>query len=231
MSTNSAVSLTYQYRKQRVSLFLLLLNLTGSVHSTSATCYFPDGNIAATDTPCLSSGNSTCCGNGYACLSNRICMATGDEVQKPNASLYVRGSCTDQSWKDASCPLFCIGNAQLGSGGVGIAKCPNTALDEYYCIDPEDSSANCIAESDVLLFSGNELSKPSTLCSALMRYAGTPSILTTIGVIGTATVTSTTSSSTTLMTTNSTAVLLPPSSVAASSSTTSTATTTSTTTT
>src|SRR5271168_3571089 len=167
MSTNSAVSLTYQYRKQRVSLFLLLLNLTGSVHSTSATCYYPDGSIAATDTPCSSSGNSTCCGSGYACLSNRICMATGDEAQKPDASLYVRGSCTDQSWKDASCPLFCIGSDDLLSGGMGIAKCPNTTLDEYYCIDSGDSSVNCAAQFNVFEFPGNELSKPSTLCSAL----------------------------------------------------------------
>src|SRR2546421_8865669 len=68
MSTNYATGPAYQYRKQGVTLLLLLLNLTGSVHSASAACYFPDGSIAAQDTPCSSNGNSTCCGNGYACL-------------------------------------------------------------------------------------------------------------------------------------------------------------------
>lgn len=144
-------------------------------------------------------------------------MATGDEVQKPDASLYVRGSCTDQSWKDASCPLFCISSDDLRSGGMGIAKCPNTALDEYYCIDAGDSSVNCTAQFNVFEFPGNESSKPPTLYSALTRYAGTPSVLTTIGVIGAATITSTTSSSTTLMTATSTAPPPPPSSVDASS--------------
>lgn len=146
-------------------------------------------------------------------------MATGDEAQKADASLYVRGSCTDQSWKDASCPLFCIGSDDLRSGGMGIEKCPNTTLDEYYCIDSGDSSVNCAAQFNVFEFPGIGLSILSTLCSALTRCAGTPSALTTIGVIGAATITSTTSSSTTLMTTTSTAVLPPPSSVAASSST------------
>ena len=88
-------------------------------------------------------------------------MATGDEAQNAGASLYVRGSCTDQSWKDASCPLFCISSNDDRSGGNGIAKCPNTTLDEYYCVD-SGPSADCAGQFNVFEFTGNQLSKPST---------------------------------------------------------------------
>jgi hypothetical protein len=126
MSIPSVTRHVYRYRMMQFPFLLLILFLVANIQLASAQCYYPDGSISTGDTPCTSTGNSTCCGSGYACLSNRICMATGDEAQKPDASLYVRGSCTDPTWKSASCPLFCISSHDLLSGGMGIAKCPNT---------------------------------------------------------------------------------------------------------
>ena len=67
---------------------------------------------------------------------------------------------------------------------MGVAKCPNTLPEEYYCIDSGDSSVNCTAEFNVFEFLGNKSSRPLRTCSALVRYKGTPSALTTVGVIG-----------------------------------------------
>ncbi|EAW17221.1 uncharacterized protein NFIA_005840 [Aspergillus fischeri NRRL 181] len=103
-------------------------------------------------------------------------MATGDEIKNPDASLYVRGSCTDQTWRSSACPLFCINpdppNRNNLAGGQGIEKCPNTDLDMYYCIDYNMGNVNCSAQQQVLIFKG------------------TPTALTTIGVTATTEMTS-----------------------------------------
>ena len=141
---------------------LFLLILVVRIQPVVGRCYYADGSVASGDTPCSLGGTSTCCGSGYACLSNRICMATGDEAQKPGASLYVRGSCTDRSWRSASCPLYCIGSNDLLSGGMGIAKCPNITLDEYYCIDSLANTVNCSEQFGVFEFQGIEKSCPQS---------------------------------------------------------------------
>lgn len=140
------------------------MNLTSAIRVVStclllpafatAICYYPDGSVAPQDTACMDNEEaSTCCGQGYACLSNNICMSTGDEIQKSGASTYVRGSCTDQTWRSNNCPLFCIGPTDLLSGGNGIAQCPGTE-NEYYCIDAADDTTNCGTETNVLIFYG-----------------------------------------------------------------------------
>ncbi|RHZ47885.1 uncharacterized protein CDV56_104015 [Aspergillus thermomutatus] len=126
-----------------INLFLAILWLLFPNPSLS-TCYYPDGSVAPQDTPCQdSTKQATCCGQGYACLSNSICMATGDEIKKP--------------------------------GLFGIAKCPNTDLDMYYCIDYNMGNVNCSAQHQVLIFQG------------------TPTAVTTIGVTATTEITSSTS--------------------------------------
>ena len=97
------------------SMFLFLLSLF--VVSAVSICYYPDGSTAPQDTPCKNDGgNSTCCGQGYACLSNSICMSVPGLTNDPNSqSTYVRGSCTDKSWLSPSCPLFCL-NPKFGGG-------------------------------------------------------------------------------------------------------------------
>ena len=119
--------------------FLVCLLLISTPYYVRATYYYPDGvTVAAGDFPCTPDGDSACCGDGFVCLSNNICMATGNEVLKAGQSLYVRGSCTDRTWKSRNCPSFCINpnppNQNVISGGNGIARCPYSTKYMFYCI-------------------------------------------------------------------------------------------------
>ena len=107
--------------------------------SIVTSCYFPDGSTTQ-DTPCNpTSANSTCCGPGYACLSNHLCSVTSHVPSSITqlSPYYVRASCTDPTWTSAECPLFCTnasGGDNLGVGGMGVGKCDgNASLDRYYC--------------------------------------------------------------------------------------------------
>lgn len=73
-------------------------------------CYFPDQQtIAQQNFPCRGgSDDSPCCGTSYACVSNGLCMKSNDTFDV-NSAEYVRGSCTDKTWRSAACPSFCIG--------------------------------------------------------------------------------------------------------------------------
>ncbi|KAK3940997.1 hypothetical protein QBC46DRAFT_383822 [Diplogelasinospora grovesii] len=154
-----------------VVIALLLAALTAS--PAAAICYYPDGSVAQGDVPCTdSTTQSSCCGQGYACLGNAdsaffICQSTGDEVQRAGASTFVRGSCTDQKWRNARCPSVCVNpNApynDMVSGGMGIAQC-NASNDTFYCIDNVMASVNCSAGLGVF------------------KFPQTPTILTTIGI-------------------------------------------------
>ncbi|KXX77126.1 hypothetical protein MMYC01_205230 [Madurella mycetomatis] len=133
-----------------------------------AACYYPSGRIAPNDIPCRDdTPHATCCGQGYACLSNGICQATGEELQAPDASEFVRGACTDREWRSSSCPLFCIEeDVDFLDGGNGIFKCGNTTEDLYFCINTRtvEETGICEERRNVLFF------------------PGTPSAITTIGV-------------------------------------------------
>ncbi|KAK5996160.1 hypothetical protein PT974_04588 [Cladobotryum mycophilum] len=153
-----------------LSQLLLLAPLLSLTHIAHASCYYPSGGLAPNDVPCTDkTPNAACCGQGYACLSNGICQATGEELQKPGATKFVRGSCTDKNWRSSNCPLFCMDpKADNVGGGEGIFKCPNTTKDLYYCINGYNlntlNGTNCQTGTNVLFF------------------PGTPSAITTIGV-------------------------------------------------
>lgn len=81
----------------------------------AAKCYSPNGDLQIHDVPCNPStgagGVSFCCGRGFTCLSNKVCMlsqdtSTGDVTRV--GSTY-RASCTDKSWNSTECPTFCAG--------------------------------------------------------------------------------------------------------------------------
>ncbi|KAK2011027.1 hypothetical protein LZ32DRAFT_659970 [Colletotrichum eremochloae] len=96
---------------------------------------------------------SVCCGQGYACLSNGMCQATGKELQKGGATELVRGACTDRSWRSSSCPLFCINpETDNVAGGIGVAKFQGTVEELYYCINTVQDRVNCTAKQNVLFF-------------------------------------------------------------------------------
>jgi len=95
---------------------LILLLLISIYPLCDAICYYPDlQTVAPQDVPCLGgTDESACCGAGYACLSNGLCMSTNATHDTQSSDTYVRGSCTDQQWRAAACPAFCI-NPQLGT--------------------------------------------------------------------------------------------------------------------
>ena len=90
---------------------LIFLAFARLAHCQS--CYYPDGSIAVNDTPCSSATGTVCCGPGFACLENRVCQVT-TEAQEADPDLnknilYIRGSCSDQTWASPDCPSFCLG--------------------------------------------------------------------------------------------------------------------------
>lgn len=133
-----------------ISSFYIYLLASFSVGVLSL-CYYPNGSVAPQDTPCLdSTTHSACCGPGYACLSNSICMATGKEQGKAGATELVRGSCTDKSWRSGSCPNFCADPTKDNvGGGMGVGLCRSTQ-NVFYCINGD--KADCDKMQNVLIF-------------------------------------------------------------------------------
>lgn len=143
--------------RPRLGVLTLVLAIFSTWPEAHAACYYPNRQVAPNDIPCRDdTPHAACCAPGYACLSNGICQATGQEQGGPNPSEFVRGACTDESWRNSNCPLFCIeeGVDFLG-GGNGIAKCDNTSDDSYYCINIRSSGqATCENRGKVLFFPG-----------------------------------------------------------------------------
>ncbi|KAF2469323.1 uncharacterized protein BDR25DRAFT_343722 [Lindgomyces ingoldianus] len=141
---------------------------------TLALCYYPNGAIATSDVPCSSSGESTCCASGYACLSNNLCKLTQQAGAGLARSAYARGSCTDQSWKSDHCSSFCLTPSKSGGN---VRKCDNYDGDVYYCMNDTTT----------------DLSLDSACAGAaeLHTFSGSPTVITTIGVVPTTSFTST----------------------------------------
>lgn len=66
-------------------------------------CFFPNGDLVSSDTPCFPDEEiSPCCGlvNGWTCLTNGICYHA-------ETKMLGRGSCTDSKWGSSNCPQYC----------------------------------------------------------------------------------------------------------------------------
>ena len=146
--------------------FKYLLSLAIISPLCTAICYYPDSvTVATQDVPCNGgSSNSVCCGPGYACLSNNVCMRTNDSFDPSTFGIYARSSCTDRNWLSAACPSFCLGSNDTGEG---MAKCENSDTDDYCCGEQPECNSNCDNGTVVI------------------RFQGTPTALTTIGVTST----------------------------------------------
>ncbi|KAF4991125.1 hypothetical protein FDECE_14141 [Fusarium decemcellulare] len=133
-------------------IILFLTALAVPVHSI---CYYPSGR-ASTDVPCNDNDEeSACCGPGMVCLSNRLCMASGNDLQSPHVkSTYVRGTCTDKAWRSGNCPSFCI-NPEVDDldHGMSIERCEGYD-NRFYCIN--DDNPNCRTRENVLVLGSEE---------------------------------------------------------------------------
>jgi len=142
--------------------FLILIRIALLVSPASAACFYPDGSVAQ-DTPCTdSTSQSTCCGTGFVCLGRSssffLCQATGDMLKSPGASEYVRGSCTDKTWRSSNCPNVCVDpKRDFVAGGNGVAACPNSA-EKFYCISGGLGPENCTTNFNIIDFLSRLLS-------------------------------------------------------------------------
>lgn len=125
-----------------LTFFIIFLS---SFASIEAACYYFDGTITNSDVPCLDGSDpSLCCSYGYACLSNGVCMAT---EQTPNATAsFVRGSCTDDTWRDKNCPNFCLNdndpNDDTTGGAQDMDLCDGSNW-AWYCLDNNVDAVSC----------------------------------------------------------------------------------------
>lgn len=94
---------------------LLLLYCFLTVADTGASCCYPNGMPAKSDSPCdPDAETSGCCGSGTFCLDNGLCLGTG---------ILSRGSCTDPNW-GALCPQAC--KEENPGGGMSMSPCSIT---------------------------------------------------------------------------------------------------------
>lgn len=167
-----------------VHVLATILLISSAVFQVSAACYYPDGSVAQ-DIPCTdSTDESTCCGPGFACLGHTssffLCQATGEEFQRADASEFVRGSCTDQSWRSSNCPNVCVDpNRDNTAGGHGVAACPRSDT-RFYCISTGLSEEDCSTGHNLIEFvSKSHLCLPTYLITTppkeLWRDASVPS--------------------------------------------------------
>ncbi|OJD14218.1 hypothetical protein ACJ73_09105 [Blastomyces percursus] len=139
--------------------------ILGFAYTVSAVCYYRNGNVTPADVPCHDTGPSTCCPVGYACLSNNVCVNPKAENETVG---YIRGSCTDKSWRAGQCPAFCIRGGKPWNDTLGgvqpMRKCENTDEDLYYCVDDNVGAVDCDAKND-----------------AVVSFVGQPTTVTVIG--------------------------------------------------
>lgn len=159
-----------------VSAALALLLPTTAAQSTDAPCFFPNSTAAAADmAPCGGAGADTthshCCNQGWACLSNGLCMAAGQDPAQLAGATLVRGACTDQTWTSPDCPRWCTNAEDLDDLNVPqpIAAC-QAVPGAFYCANSDDA-ADCDEEEEVIRFSGTF--SPSNSLSVLFLFSTT----------------------------------------------------------
>jgi hypothetical protein len=154
MSSSSSSSL--------IQLLPLLLSLVVATTAKSEKCYFPNGKVATTYdwVPCeippstttyTSSNHSACCypKEGDKCLPSGLCDWPGNYVY--------RGACTDRTWQDPSCGLFCPGQGK--DDWLQLRQCTST----QWCCPAGDS--NCCTDGSAL-FSVNGTSPAASAAAA-----------------------------------------------------------------
>lgn len=164
-------------------LYILVatLQLRALVNGLTAesTCYDYDGKEMDSDFPCNpSASHSFCCGPYFVCLDSGICSSQNTSDLTKQDPAFVRGSCTDKSWKSSHCPQFCIGDAPSGDpckslacgdrgkvclivmpdGRIMIACDKSSLQGGSFCWfgDPCTDGGKCLPEEGKLLSFGNQ---------------------------------------------------------------------------
>jgi len=144
-----------------VSWVLLLSFFLSS--GRAQTCYYPNGQVP-TDfdfTPCNGNAVSACCAMSEdTCVSHELCF-NNDENE------YFRGACTDQSWKSASCPQYCL---SINPGDYQqIELCDTT----HYCCNTGGTSC-CNDPSNIQAFNTTVTTGTATATPSATTTTPTP---------------------------------------------------------
>ncbi|KAF2648328.1 hypothetical protein K491DRAFT_784133 [Lophiostoma macrostomum CBS 122681] len=110
-------------------MFTLMTSLTGLLPLVYALCYMPSGDLT-NDQPCNPDADvSQCCALGDFCTSNHLCLPPNflNSTGGSTVSLYIRGTCTDDSWQSPECGGACV--AELPNEGEKVWQCSS----EYFC--------------------------------------------------------------------------------------------------
>ncbi|RDW75190.1 hypothetical protein BP6252_06332 [Coleophoma cylindrospora] len=144
---------------RHVGLVALATQLLAQHHLVKASdCYYPNGDLSS-DVTCgaASSGASVCCPSGSSCgdVTSGICTSTGN--------VTLRGSCTDQTWKDSNCPSLCAG-VDLAGNAI-VTQCSDSGL---WCC-----GTDCCADASRLF----TVVSRTTAASAASQSSGRSSVL------------------------------------------------------
>lgn len=94
------------YLATAVAILSFLHNAAGQEPETRA-CYWPDGSVAESDSPCNATAEvSMCC--AYDEAQSVLCTEAGTCIDVDGAQ-HVRQSCTDPTWQDPACADLCRG--------------------------------------------------------------------------------------------------------------------------
>ncbi|KAJ5965594.1 hypothetical protein N7481_012308 [Penicillium waksmanii] len=91
------------------------------ISASSATCYFPNGEVGSDYRQCP--GGLSCCLKGESCLSNGFCFGA-------NLGILYRGLCADETWPIALCPRACY--EEIDDGWANLFQC-NTSNTLWTC--------------------------------------------------------------------------------------------------
>lgn len=158
------------------------------VQRVAALCFDPDGTRLFADQPCLVNGtqDSFCCGPQATCLSDKLCWDGGGG--------YVRGSCTDATWKSSACPQFCLSMLPTTWSARAFRVCwpwpaPRDGAGQMTdCKDPTSDSWCCSADG--------KNGDPCDCASSNVTFPGARSLVSTIDFPGKASSTSSRAGST-----------------------------------
>lgn len=127
-----------------------------SVWGAEPKCYFPNGNWAPNDRVCGELEGSVgffCCGEGYACLSNKLCRPPSPPrpLHSDWKNPYVRGSCTDRNWASLNCPVLVCRDRDrdIRDGSMGLARCLNVRTERFQCTSDNVADMVCDVEADL----------------------------------------------------------------------------------
>ena len=108
-----------------------------------AQCFLPNGTAWPIDTPCnANAAHSACCPEHSACLANGYCIGTGDAAEGDAPNVVARSSCTDATWEDPACPVYCADVYPDAGCAVFAVAVSSQPAHQYFCCDGHDQNKN-----------------------------------------------------------------------------------------